>query len=185
MGPLIDKKLQDIDEQHAELEDVNLKILEAFQLYNNLMKESISKQTALINSSQIQVPSMNSLGMGGTTNGAISYAAAPPSLEANSINFANKLNSMAGYAQLPPNNGFASSMGGNPGGFATSGMNSALNMQPGVAFPGQYLGSANGGLVNSAQSTNGGAGSSPMPGLASGVIPGSSQPQMATYGNYN
>lgn len=51
MGPLIDKKLQEIDEQHAALEDLNLKLLEAFQLYNNLMKESISKQTALITSS--------------------------------------------------------------------------------------------------------------------------------------
>lgn len=136
MGPLIDKKLQDIDEQHAELEDLNLKILEAFQFYNNLMKESISKQTALISNSQMAPAPLGSMsmmsssaaGMGGLvgvsstngvpagpnpTGGAISYAAAPPSLEANSLNFAHKLNSMAAYAQMSQspqqqqsNNGF-------------------------------------------------------------------------------
>lgn len=112
MGPLIDKKLQDIDEQHAELEDLNLKILEAFQLYNNLMKESINKQTALINSSQIPPMGMmpggpGSGGLNGMASG-INYAAAPPSLEANSLNFANKLNSMAAYAQMSSNsNGYS------------------------------------------------------------------------------
>lgn len=129
MGPLIDKKLQDIDEQHAELEDLNLKILEAFQLYNNLMKESINKQTALINSSQI--PSMGMMpggpGAGGLNGmaGAINYAAAPPSLEANSLNFANKLNSMAAYAQMSSNsNGYS-----NPN---QNSNNVNPNMMPGV-----------------------------------------------------
>lgn len=48
MGPLIDQQLQKIDYKHAILDDVNIKIIEAFQMYNNLMKESISKTTNLI-----------------------------------------------------------------------------------------------------------------------------------------
>lgn len=130
MGPLIDKKLQEIDEQHATLEDLNLKILEAFQLYNNLMKESISKQTALLNSSQMpppqtsQQPSMINPAIG-TNGAAINYAAAPPQLEANSLAFANKLNSLAyGPQATAASNGY----GINPNGSGYNLPNAYPNM---------------------------------------------------------
>lgn len=202
MGPLIDKKLQDIDEQHAELEDLNLKILEAFQLYNNLMKESISKQTALINNSQMggQQPTMSMGGMPG-----INYAAAPPSLEANSLNFANKLNSMAGYAQMqqpsttnPTNNGYQTAGGsglmpsngniGQIGSYHNMGMplqQAGLNMYPN----GQYGNMLPNNMHNSSSqsSMNGAAGM-----MTSGMqqmnnnLQDNSQTQMAaSYGNFN
>ena len=47
MGPLIDQQLQKIDYTHAILDVLNIKIIEAFQMYNNLMKESINKTTNL------------------------------------------------------------------------------------------------------------------------------------------
>lgn len=182
MGPLIDKKLQDIDEQHAELEDLNLKILEAFQLYNNLMKESISKQSALINNNQMSTVSMAPGPGSGMTNGGVSFAAAPPSLDANSLNFAHKLNSMVqagagtgGYSQL--GNGYQP-QSQPAGSFSAQPANSSLSMGQ---YPNQYMTNTNGtGLVNQSTmtSTNG---TSVMPGLASV----NSQPQMAGYGNFN
>ena len=52
MGPLIDLKLQYVDQKHAVLEDLNTKLLEAFQMYNNLMKESINKASYIMESNQ-------------------------------------------------------------------------------------------------------------------------------------
>lgn len=54
MGPLIDQELQKIDQKHTMLEDLNMKLLEAFQMYHNLMKESLLKQP-----SSAQVPQFN------------------------------------------------------------------------------------------------------------------------------
>jgi hypothetical protein len=110
MGPLIDNKLQKIDQKHAVLEDLNLKILEAFQVYNNLMKESISKTTNLIYSAST-LNQLNSLGpqqqlqqpSASMVNPVtpISYAAAPPNID--SMMLANQLNSLAlgGLPQQP------------------------------------------------------------------------------------
>lgn len=89
MGPLIDKKLQFIDQKHTQLEDLNIKLLEAFQTYNNLMKESITKTSTLINSASSMM-AMNP----GLTNQP-NYLAAPPSLDQSSILLANQLNSLA------------------------------------------------------------------------------------------
>jgi len=61
MGPLIDKQLQKIDHKHAVLDDVNMKILEAFQIYNNLMKESVSKQAGMMSNSFQQPIQQNQL----------------------------------------------------------------------------------------------------------------------------
>ncbi len=102
MGPLIDKQLQQIDYKHVVLEDLNLKMLEAFQIYNNLMKESISKSTiGFINSNAAQ----QSIGLNGAgVNGvpmrganAIPYVAAPPlsSIDQSSLLLANQLNNIA------------------------------------------------------------------------------------------
>ena len=102
MGPLIDKQLQQIDYKHVVLEDLNLKMLEAFQIYNNLMKESISKSTiGFINSNVAQQPIGLNPGVtpGASLRGAnaIPYVAAPPlsSIDQSSLLLANQLNSMA------------------------------------------------------------------------------------------
>lgn len=42
MGPLIDAELEKIDKKHADLCAINTKVLEALQMYHNLMKETPS-----------------------------------------------------------------------------------------------------------------------------------------------
>jgi hypothetical protein len=99
MGPLIDKQLQKIDHKHAVLEDLNMKLLEAFQIYNNLMKESISKTASLmgplpnINAySNINLTATNNPALNGANS--IPFAAAPPSFDQSSLMLANQLNNM-------------------------------------------------------------------------------------------
>lgn len=84
MGPLIDQKLQLIDQKHTQLDNLNVKIIESFQMYNNLMKESITKANSYIG----PIMSANS-----QTNPQ--YVAAPPSLDQNSMQLANQLSSMS------------------------------------------------------------------------------------------
>lgn len=40
MGPLIDAELERIDKKHASLVELNLKVMDALQMYHNLMKEN-------------------------------------------------------------------------------------------------------------------------------------------------
>jgi hypothetical protein len=120
MGPLIDAKLQKIDQKHAVLEDLNLKILEAFQVYNNLMKESISKNTNMIYSSSSTMGQLNSISaqqpqqqLPLNPGQQISYAAAPPNIDPSSMLLANQLNSLAvsgAAAQLPQQSTLANGM---------------------------------------------------------------------------
>jgi hypothetical protein len=87
MGPLIDQQLQKIDYKHAVLEDLNLKVLEAFQMYNNLMKESISKTTAYT----MPTPSVNH---GQNAGNFIPFVAAPPQTD---ISLSNQLNNFVNF----------------------------------------------------------------------------------------
>lgn len=91
MGPLIDQKLQFIDQKHTQLEDLNVKIIEAFQLYNTLMKESITKATSLINPNLMMNPMSNTVN---SQIQPINYMSAPPSVDQNSMALANQLNSL-------------------------------------------------------------------------------------------
>ena len=106
MGPLIDQQLQKIDYKHATLEDLNLKILEAFQMYNNLMKDSLNKSNTFgnpasiysaNNSNSMVVPTNNYMPtMISSQANSIPFVAAPPqTAEASAHLLANQLNSFA------------------------------------------------------------------------------------------
>jgi len=100
MGPLIDQQLQKIDYKHAILDDLNIKIIEAFQMYNNLMKESIIKTTNFGQPGQPGQPGLNSNGMNANMmqqqnqTGYIPFVAAPPQAD-NSLS--NQLNNFVNY----------------------------------------------------------------------------------------
>jgi len=93
MGPLIDQQLQKIDYKHALLDDLNMKLIEAFQMYNNLMKESITKTTGnFVQQPHLQIPSSFN-----PSQGYIPFVAAPPQTDTSPYNLANQLNNFVNY----------------------------------------------------------------------------------------
>lgn len=114
MGPLIDQQLQKIDYKHATLEDLNLKILEAFQMYNNLMKDSLSKSNSFIGNpaAMYSAGGMANSGvmannyinpMNASQTNSIPFVAAPPQSEASPHALASQLNNFASnnFSSMP------------------------------------------------------------------------------------
>lgn len=102
MGPLIDQQLQRIDQKHAILEDLNLKILEAFQLYNNLMKDSLTKTNPLLTNSLYNGNNLmsNYVSNSSYQSNSISFVTAPPQSDTTGHLLANQLNNFAPPQQL-------------------------------------------------------------------------------------
>lgn len=99
MGPLIDQQLQKIDFKHAGLESLNFKILESFQMYNNLMKESITRTSSF----GPTMPNPNVIQQQQNPN-YIPFVTAPPLNDPNSQNLANQLNNFSNYGMsMNPN----------------------------------------------------------------------------------
>ncbi|KAK0045682.1 signal transducing adapter molecule 1 [Biomphalaria pfeifferi] len=65
MGPLIDAELEKIDRKHANLVELNKKVMDALQMYHNLMKETPAYGYAGLKSQGIPYGAMQSQGIMG------------------------------------------------------------------------------------------------------------------------
>lgn len=179
MGPLIDKQLQKIDHKHAILEDLNIKMLEAFQIYNNLMKDSISKTANLMGANQ-----MVSDPMAGYPN-QIPYVTAPPSADPNSFLLANQLNSMSAGNQNPggmPSNYYQSNMPMNmsdPSNGQKAPFNMAQQQYAGQPGPMNYYPNPNENLSMGPNNPN-----MPIQQDAKNYLPGANNQMSHAYPNY-
>lgn len=93
MGPLIDQQLQKIDYKHAILDDLNIKIIEAFQMYNNLMKASITKTSNFIQPMMIN-NNTNSNMISQNPGNFIPYCSGPSQID---NNLSNQLDSFSTF----------------------------------------------------------------------------------------
>ncbi|XP_034041758.1 signal transducing adapter molecule 2 isoform X2 [Thalassophryne amazonica] len=136
MNPMIDEKLQEIDRKHSEVSELNVKLMEALELYNKLMNEApfysaYSKMQTQYTASGAAVPIQSYLGQTGTT-----YL--PPAIQ--------QLPSVQPYSlpsdqpgplhSLPPNISASSSSQASQPTYISSGMNAQyINQAAGAPYP--------------------------------------------------
>ncbi|KAK5614260.1 hypothetical protein CRENBAI_005308 [Crenichthys baileyi] len=138
MNPLIDEKLQEIDRHHSELSELNLKVMEALELYNKLMNEApyyaaYSKMQSQYGPAGSSVPMQGYLGPGGVPYLPPGIPQVPPAQPYTLPNDQpGPLHSMPPTVTAPP-----SSQAAQPP-YMSTGMNSQYMTQaPGAPYPAQ------------------------------------------------
>ncbi|MED6257158.1 hypothetical protein ATANTOWER_013034 [Ataeniobius toweri] len=138
MNPLIDEKLQEIDRHHSELSELNLKVMEALELYNKLMNEApyyagYSKMQSQYGPAGSSVPMQGYLGPAGVPYLPPGIPQVPPAQPYTLPNDQpGPLHSMPPTVTAPP-----SSQAAQPS-YMSTGMNSQYMTQaPGAPYPAQ------------------------------------------------
>lgn len=138
MNPLIDEKLQEIDRHHSELSDLNLKVMEALELYNKLMNEApyyaaYSKMQSQYGQAGSSLPMQGYVGPAGAPYLPPGVPQVPPA-QPYSVpsDQPGPLHSMPPAVTAPPNSQAAQPP------YMSSGMNSQYMTQaPGAPYPAQ------------------------------------------------
>ncbi|XP_005814101.1 signal transducing adapter molecule 2 [Xiphophorus maculatus] len=138
MNPLIDEKLQEIDRHHSELSELNLKVMEALELYTKLMNEApyyaaYSKMQTQYGPPGSSVPMQAYLGPAGAPYLPPGGPQVPPAQPYSLPNDQpGPLHSIPPTVTAPPNSQAAQPP------YMSSGMNSQYMTQaPGAPYPGQ------------------------------------------------
>lgn len=138
MNPLIDEKLQEIDRKHSELSELNVKVLEALELYNKLMNEApfyttYSKMQAQYAPAGSAVPMQGYLGPAGAPYLPAGMAQVPAAQP-----YALPSDPPASLHSLPPNVSAPPSNQAAQPPYMSSGMNTQyMNQAAGAHYPAQ------------------------------------------------
>ncbi|XP_008326175.1 signal transducing adapter molecule 2 isoform X3 [Cynoglossus semilaevis] len=138
MNPMIDEKLQEIDRKHSELSELNVKVLEALDLYNKLMNEapfytSYSKM-------QQQYPHASTMGMQGYLGHSAAAPYMPPAMpQVPSIQqYSLPSDQPAPLHSLPPNVSVPPNGQAPQPPYMSSGINTQyMNQAAGASYPAQ------------------------------------------------